>query len=120
MSAWCDRHSDEYRDGRRDFERRGSFGYDRDLYREWGDRAENYTAGFNEAKREEERRKERRQEEQAEEERQRRMAAQQALERQQEEDEFYRQQEEQQPEPQQPEPDAAGKENAAAPVNKTP
>ena len=103
MSGWTDRHSDEYKKGRRDFERSGSYGYDRELYRGFSEGAENYTSGFNEAKREEERREERRQEEQAEEARQEREAHQRSLECQQEENEYLRQQEEQQPEPQQPE-----------------
>lgn len=89
MSAWSDRHSDAYKQGQHDFERGGRYGYDRDLYDRYASmfdsRRENYTGGFEDAKREEERREERRQEETAEEARRERMAAQRAFERQEEE-----------------------------------
>ena len=91
-------YSDDYKEGQKDYERRGRPDYVRD--RHFGSEAdEAYFKGFDEAKREEERREEERREEeqyQEEQERQREYERQQQeeYERQQLEDDYNRQQEE--------------------------
>ena len=48
--SWCDKEQDHEREGRRDFERKGRYGMDRELYREryYDDCAKAYVRGFDE------------------------------------------------------------------------
>ena len=63
---FCYDHWDHEREGRRDFEHRGPYGYDREKYRDhWDACNEAYTHGFDEAAREERRAQDRRDAEQA-------------------------------------------------------
>lgn len=96
MSYWCDNPQEHRREGGRDFERRGRYGYDSQKYSDsWDDCSKYYREGFDEARREHDRRDEQREEEEAAHRRaEHRRREQRELERQQEE-EYYEQQRQQ-------------------------
>jgi len=65
MSYYCDNPREHKREGERDFERGGRYGYDDRQYHDSFDPcSRHYREGFDDARREQERREERRQEEQ--------------------------------------------------------
>lgn len=110
MSLWCDNPRGHRREGERDYERGGRYGYDSQRYNDhWNDCSKYYREGFDEARREDERRQERFEEQQAEERRAERRAYERRMEArmQQEEEEYYqRQQHEQQDYPPEPTPES--------------
>jgi len=56
MSLWCDNPRKHRREGERDYERGGRYGYDSQQYNDhWDDCAKHYREGFDEARREESR-----------------------------------------------------------------
>ena len=106
MSMWCDNPRDHRREGERDYERGGRYGYDSQQYHDhWNDCSKYYREGFDEAKREDERRQERLEEQQAEERRhERRIEERRMEERQQIEEEEYYQHQQRQEQQYPPEP----------------
>jgi hypothetical protein len=64
--SYCDNEREHEDEGRRDFERRGRFGYDDDRYHNDGDACDQaYSRGFDEERRREDRRREEREEQEA-------------------------------------------------------
>lgn len=95
MSMWCDNPSDHRREGERDYERGGRYGYDSQQYNDhWNDCSKFYREGFDEARREDERRQERLEEQRHEEARAERRAQERRMEERQqlEEEEYYQRQ----------------------------
>ena len=65
---WCDNPREHKREGERDYERHGRYGYDSRQYNDhWDDCAKHYREGFDEAKREDDLRQELREEREAQE-----------------------------------------------------
>ncbi len=96
--GWCDNPREHKREGERDFERHGRYGYDTEKYHDhWNDCNKAYQDGFNEARREQERREERRDEELREQQREDRRARECRAEIREQEEIYEQQQREQEP-----------------------
>ena len=102
MSYWCDNPHEHRREGERDFERHGRYGYDDQQYHDsWNDCSKYYREGFDQARREHDRREELRQEEEQAQAREERRRAEQAQAYRDEEERYVQEQEQQRYEEQQ-------------------
>jgi hypothetical protein len=101
---WCDNPNEHRREGERDFERGGRYGYNSHQYHDhWDDCAKHYQEGFDSARREEERRQEFREEQERQERNQERRRMESRREEREQEEEYYSRQN-QWGEPEYPEP----------------